>query len=303
MKLQATYKVHVTATRLSLSGSWRYSPGRPEGLNGDAECSDETLNAETIPMKHHASTLDTTSTKALWLVPVGVLFVAMNAVPPIAGYLEMRWPDLAAGGVLFIALFLLGGFVRNADGHRDPLLVFHWVLLATYLLHQFEEHGVDLLGRIYYFQAYANRALAERGLELTSGAILRINTVLIWFAFLLAVWGGRRFLWPGLAAAGLMLTNGFSHIAMAALRGEYNPGLASSVVLFLPIAIAYFRFVSRECRIGSNAVKGAVAYGVAGHLLLPVMIAADAPLIAVFLAAIAPLAANALAERISPAGG
>lgn len=228
-----------------------------------------------------------------WLIAVTLVFVATNGVPPIAGYLELRWPTVALGGILFLGLFLLGGFVR---GDRIPAFNgLNWLLLLIYLVHQFEEHGVDLHGRIYHFHAYANGVLAARGLELTPRAILRINTLAVWYAFLLAVWGGRRYPWAGLAAAGLTLVNGLFHIGMAIGRREYNPGLATASVLFLPFGVYYLRTVPPLCGLGRGAVAGAIAFGVLGHAMLPLIIRADAPLPALLLVATLPLLANVVA--------
>jgi hypothetical protein len=232
----------------------------------------------------------------VWLACVLSGFAFLNSVPAVANYLQLRWPDIGLGGALFIGLMAAGSSGRALDADAR-VTRFHWLLLLIYLIHQFEEHGVDLYGRSYYFRTYANAALEARGLELTQGAILRINTLMVWLAFLLAVWGGRRLPWPGMTAAALVLTNGLSHIAIALTRGEYNPGLASSIVLFLPVAILYFRRIPGECGLGRRAIAVAIAYGVASHALLPLMIGIDAPLIPLFLLALTPLAANAAASR------
>jgi hypothetical protein len=114
-----------------------------------------------------------------WLLVVAGAFLVIDGVPSVAAHLEMRWPDVALGGALFIGLFLTGGFVRATDGSRDRVLVLNGVLLLIYLLHQFEEHGVDLYGRTYHFRTYANAVLETRGLELTPLMLLRINTLAV----------------------------------------------------------------------------------------------------------------------------
>lgn len=236
--------------------------------------------------------------RVAWLIVVTIVFLSMNTVPAVADHLERRWPDVALGGILFIGLFLLGGFGRAPDGTRDRVLAFNWVLLFVYLIHQFEEHGVDLFGRVYFFHEYARSVLEPRGLELTPMALLRINTLAVWFAFLLAIWGGRRFTWPGLAAAGLVLTNGLFHIAIALSRAEYNPGLVTAIVLFLPISILYFRLIPTECGHGRRAVAAGIAFGVASHALLPLLIGANAPVAALALLAGLPLVTNFLSVRL-----
>ena len=64
-----------------------------------------------------------------------------------------------------------------------------WPLFSAYLLHGFEVDGIDLLGREFYFQTHV---LETRGIELTAGDIMRMNTVTIYLLFVCAIWGGER---------------------------------------------------------------------------------------------------------------
>ena len=232
----------------------------------------------------------------VWLIIVTIIFLSINTIPALADHLEMRWPDVALGGIFFIGLFLLGGFVHGPDGARDRVLIFNWVLLFIYLIHQYEEHGVDLFGRVYFFHEYASQVLESKGLELTPAAIFRINTLTVWFSFLIAIWGGRHFTWPSLAAAGLVFTNGLFHIAIAVSRSEYNPGLVTAIVLFLPISTLYFRLIPAACGHGWKAIVASILFGVASHALLSTLIGASASALA--LLAAMPLIANFIWLRI-----
>ncbi|MEM7348673.1 MAG: HXXEE domain-containing protein, partial [Chloroflexota bacterium] len=228
------------------------------------------------------------------LLAITLFIAAINLIPSVALYLQYSWPILGLGGAIFIGLMLFNH--QSADTH-ERLSRYHWILLLIYLLHQFEEHGVDLYGRIYYFHTFSHVMLEGRGLELTPDAILRINTIVVWFAFLLAIWGGRQLIWPGLVAAGLVLCNGLFHIAGGIGFGVYNPGLASAIVLFLPIAFLYFRFVNRQLDVSGRAIVGGIAFGVLGHAMLPVVIGLNAPMGLLILLAMLPLVANLVAER------
>jgi len=228
-------------------------------------------------MAQDQSQTKTESGSAVWLLLVYVVFGAIHLVPAISGYLELRWMDVGLGGALVISLMLLGGRQASPDLSRDPVLTLNWILLLVYFLHQFEEHGVDLFGRDYHFMTYANTILSGSGLELTINSIYRINTLVVWLPFLIGVWGGRRFTWPGVAAAGLVLVNGISHILMAVSRGEYNPGLATSVLVFLPVAYLYFSTMWREQVITNKEVIGGIVFGLVGHAMLPLIIWGTGP--------------------------
>src|SRR5207247_39177 len=105
----------------------------------------------------------------------------------------------------------------------------------------------------------------------------------------------QRFIWPGLAAAGLLVANGIFHIGVALWREEYNTGLGSAIVLFLPVGLFYFRFVRQHCAIGWPGIAGGVLFGAAAHaaLLLNIRFNLPAPPAAVFgVVALAPLIAN-----------
>ena len=68
---------------------------------------------------------------------------------------------------------LLGGFVHAPDGTRDRVLVLNWVLLFVYLIHQFEEHGVDT-GAFHPLQTMPTPDLGARRL---AGAWVAVTAV------------------------------------------------------------------------------------------------------------------------------
>ncbi len=227
----------------------------------------------------------------------------MHFVPQVSDYLVMRWMTVGLGGAVFLVLMLLED---RKQLQLDPLALFHWILLIVYLVHQFEEHGVDLLGRAYFLITYARTVIgdvgAASGFILTPLAIYRTNTLFVWLPFLAAVWGHRRFIWPGLAAAGLVLTNGMLHIGIALWRKEYNPGVGSATVLFLPVALVYFRFLRRRCGVGWQGIAGGVLFGAAEHALLFLRIRFNLgpamPPVLLGAIALSPLIANAFYNRL-----
>jgi hypothetical protein len=109
-----------------------------------------------------------------------------------------------------------------------------------YLLHQFEEHGVDALGRPYAFQAAICQSLgfgAVQGCPADAAFIFAVNVIACPAAFVLPyVFRRTR---PLLAAMGwgVPLVNAVAHVGAALKDGAYNPGLVTSVLLFVPLGL------------------------------------------------------------------
>jgi len=219
-----------------------------------------------------------------FLIPILlILLVPMAHLTPTGVELMTRgWVMVAAGGAVFAIFMIVSGVRVSTGGETDALATVGWLMLVSYLLHQFEEHGVDLLGRPYAFMHFVNVVLAERfpdsEISLTELSIYRINTLGVWVPFLLTIWAGRRLPWVGLAAAGLMFANAGLHIGAAMFLKEYNPGVGTAVVLFLPVSLAYFGAARRYAGVSLLAVGGGIAFGVVGHMVLPLVIEETAAL-------------------------
>jgi hypothetical protein len=112
--------------------------------------------------------------------------------------------------------------------------------LPIYMVHQFEEHAGDR------FRKYVNEHTAHCE-ALTKNGTFVINSVGVWgldiLMIYLAVFVNPMY---ALAAFYLPLINGTTHIVQSIIRREYNPGLWTSIVLFLPLAGWGLYYVSRE---------------------------------------------------------
>ena len=229
------------------------------------------------------------SDRVAWLLAAFVAVVAMNTVPTVAGYFEHRWPLVSLGAAVCIWVFVAA---QPRGAWHDRMTAATWLLFSAYLFHGFEVDGVDLLGREFYFQTHV---LETRGIELSAGDIMRMNTVSIYLLFLCAIWGGERYPFAGMAAAGITLANGSMHTLNSIMLFDYNPGLATSLLLFLPGATWYLVRARRELEISPRVIAGGVAYGLIGHVaLLPLCILLDTPMWLMVGFAVLPLLANVL---------
>ena len=150
-------------------------------------------------------------------------------------------------------------------------------LLIAYLLHQFEEHGVDFFGNRYAFQASANKLLGPMlGCEpsgnsecpLTVDAIFWANTLLVWWPLVLSLTMGAQQRELQVCAWGLTQSNTLAHMFPAIVTRSYNPGLVSALLLFVPLDIAVLWNARQVWGANGYALALGFVWGALGHPLL-----------------------------------
>lgn len=147
------------------------------------------------------------------------------------------------------------------------------LLTAAYLIHQVEEHWFDLLGREYPLYDYLNQLIADLFGENRYGVLDRtgiffINAGMVWTAGFLAILTSTRQVFPSLALAGLMLVNSIAHVLNALITASYNSGLATSLVLFMPLSITFFLAVYRTRQSNAKLIPAAILWGLLAHIIL-----------------------------------
>ncbi len=164
---------------------------------------------------------------------------------------KWQWPYAA----LFTAGFLgvLAPLVFHYAGTPLGLV---YLQLPIYMLHQYEEHAGDR------FRLWVNNMLGHGRDVLTPIATFWINSLLVWLLDLVALYLACFVdLSLGLIAIYLPMLNAFGHIVPAILKKQYNPGLVTSIFLFLPIGVLSTYVVSRAA--GCNLQDHLLALGVA----------------------------------------
>ena len=149
------------------------------------------------------------------------------------------------------------------------------LLLVFYIIHQFEEHWIDLLGHQYAFYGDVNQLLltvlgapGETIRPLTPEAIFVINTSLVWLVGAIAIWRSPKHVFATLAMAGITLVNGMSHIVMGIAQQSYNPGLLTAVVIFLPLTIAFYRNVLTTNSASKIQAIASIAWAILAHIIM-----------------------------------
>jgi hypothetical protein len=130
---------------------------------------------------------------------------------------------------LAIILFLVSPFVYRGVGLAAFLV---YLTLPFYMLHQFEEHAGG------QFKAFVNKNVGRGREVLSDRAIFRINVIVVWLGTIVVLYlcVYANIIW-GLLAGYLVAFNGIVHIVTSIRMRRYNPGLWSSLFLFLPLGI------------------------------------------------------------------
>lgn len=147
-----------------------------------------------------------------------------------------------AGIVAGVFLFAI---VPLVAGTWSLPLVLVYLLLPVYMVHQLEEHHDDR------FRSWVNGVMFGGRDVLTTPAVVVINVVGVWGVDLAAVYLAAFVdIGLGLIAVYLALVNGITHIVAAVVKRAYNPGLGTSVVLFLPVGLWALAAVSAVPGVG-----------------------------------------------------
>ena len=141
---------------------------------------------------------------------------------------------------LAVILLLISPFVYKGIG-LAAFLVF--LTLPFYMLHQYEEHAGG------QFKALVNKTLGRE--VMNDRGIFRVNVLFVWLGTLVVLYlcVYVNIVW-GLFAGYLVAFNGIGHIATSIGLRRYNPGLWSSVFVFVPLGICIIYLINKESGAG-----------------------------------------------------
>jgi len=203
-----------------------------------------------------------------------LVFFAMAWIP--FGQQEFMVDHWMKIGAFLAPILVFAGFKGRGDAKAPwttDVSLIAFLLTAAYLVHQVEEHWIDLLGREYPLYDFLNTLIAnlfgdEKYGILTPSGIFYINAGMVWTAGFLAILTSPKSVFPTLAMAGIMLVNGVAHIINAVIAAEYNSGLATGIILFLPLSLLFFRSMLESDVASMRMISAAIAWGFLGHVIL-----------------------------------
>lgn len=152
----------------------------------------------------------------------------------------------------------------------DPKLL-GWILLPTYMLHQFEEHYLDFKGERYAFQKFFCNFLGYKNIDECPGDkefIFSVNVPGLYIAGILA--GLLNNIKPIVAGsfAAVILLNALVHIFASIKKKTYNPGLITSIILFLPVSLYYFYEMKKQEKFSYADIGVSIFIGILYHLVI-----------------------------------
>lgn len=209
------------------------------------------------------------------LIAIFLLFFMLWAPLGQYDFLIENWMKIGIYTVPFILFIFFSSRTEETETVFSDTKLMSVLLLVAYMIHQFEEHWVDLFGNHYAFYGYFNTLfLSILGAQdssviiLSQQAIFIINTSLVWLIGIIAIWRSPKHLFPVLAMNGIVLVNAISHILPGIFKQSYNPGLLSAIVIFLPLAIAFYRKVLFTNPGAKLQVIASIVWAILAHAIL-----------------------------------
>ena len=208
-------------------------------------------------------------------VSICLLFFMLWAPLGQYDFLIDNWMKIGIYAVPFILFIFFSSRTEQTEEVFSDTKLISVLLLLAYIIHQFEEHWIDIFGNKYAFYEYFNTLfLTVLGAQdssiiiLSREAIFLINTSLVWLIGIIAIWRSPKHLFPVLAMNGIVLVNAISHIFPGILKQSYNPGLLTAIVIFLPLAIAFYRKVLFTNPGAKLQVMASIVWAILAHAIL-----------------------------------
>jgi hypothetical protein len=181
------------------------------------------------------------------------------------------WIGLGAAGVLLVLLTTNALRSDRSISRWRDLTWLTWAAVFAYLVHQFEEHGIDALDHAYAFRGFMCGELGfpdPTSCPVPVAFITAVNVAAVWVVGPLSALLAAR--WPviGLSFFAIPAVNLFAHLLPALTLQSYNPGLITALVLFLPLSLLAFAAAITRYHLGVRAVLATLFAGAVLHAIL-----------------------------------
>lgn len=160
----------------------------------------------------------------------------------VFSWFDLAWPwmGLVAAAVLLALITTpLLRSDRSVLRRHDPRWV-GFLAVAVYMVHNVEEYGIAANGIRHAFPDELCQLVGQApypGCAIPPAFYLAVNLSLVWVAGPAAALLAPRVPALGLVLWGVIAINAVVHIVPAVLRLQYDAGLVSAVLLFVPVSI------------------------------------------------------------------
>lgn len=187
--------------------------------------------------------------------------------------LWFAWPWIGLGASIVIFLLLIFSDTFQADKTKSRLYDvswLSWMIVASYLLHVFEEYGLHVVNGQYQVIT----SFVSMGVDSMFGGIPHIffpyvNIMFTWIGLPAAAKLSKKYPVLGLSGIGFVLFNGLTHI-IGTLRMNTGlfatPGNVTGIFLFLPLFIWTVYACRKESLLPKKGLFIAAASGILAHI-------------------------------------
>jgi hypothetical protein len=155
-------------------------------------------------------------------------------------WFDLAWPWIGLGFAVILAVLLATDLLRGdvAVPRWRDLRWLSFLAVVVYMVHNVEEYGIAANGMMHAFPDSLCEILGQSpypGCGIPPVFYLFVNLPLVWVAGPLAALLSRRYRLAGLFLWGVIGVNAMVHIVPAIVQREYDPGLLTAVILFVPL--------------------------------------------------------------------
>lgn len=157
-------------------------------------------------------------------------------------WFDLAWPWIGLGFAVVLGALLATSVLRGdlAVPRWRDLRWLSFLAVVVYMVHNVEEYGVSATGVLHAFPNSLCGLLGQPGYPacgIPPAFYLFVNLPLVWVAGPVAALLSRRAPLAGLTLWGVIGVNAIVHIVPAIVTREYDPGLVTAIVLFVPLTV------------------------------------------------------------------
>ena len=151
-------------------------------------------------------------------------------------FLRNHWPDIG-----IVLAFLIGGWLIFFSSGLSGFQILLWISFISLLLHEFEEYRFPGTFPCRFNRVFFKSQKPDR-YPLNTDTSLWVNVFFGWTVYLLAAILAEKAMWICIISIMVSVGNIIIHVFVFNIKGKtlYNPGMATSLLLFLPISLYFF---------------------------------------------------------------